>query len=199
MAKPATFPTLYDECKTVSISFLSEHGYLKPGQWKTGTITWSRGEGEHKRVTGSISIEVNTDTQSPYLLLDYKTNDKPVKYPVQLISIPSNIGKEVVWYFLCPSTGKRCRTLYLVDGYFLHRKAFKGCFYEKQTLSHKNRKLHKYLEKAFGIDKVYEQIYSKYFKKHYAGELTRRYLKLLKQIKATKAISESEMLSLIKS
>ncbi len=108
MAKPATFPTLFDECKTFNISFLKSRKYLEPNGWKTGTITWSQGEGEHKRITGSISIEVNTVSESPYIELNYKTNDKPINYQVQLVSIPSNIGKGVVWYFLCPITGKRC-------------------------------------------------------------------------------------------
>ncbi len=196
MSKPASYPTLYNECKIVSVSFLKDHGYLKPDQCKSGTITWSQGEGEHKRITGSISIEINTQTNSPYLELNYKTNDKPIKYQVQLISIPSNIGKGYVRYFVCPNTGKRCRKLFLISGYFLHRKAFKGCFYEAQTRSHKNRKLHNSLEKIFGADKVYEKIYSKYFKTDYAGKPTKRYLKLWQKIQAANSISESELLKL---
>ncbi len=101
-------------------------------------------------------------------------------------------------YLLCPNTGNRCRKLYLIDSYFLHRKAFKGCFYEKQTQSHKNRKLHNYFKKAFGVENVYERLNSKYFKTHYAGELTKRYLKLLKQAEAANAISDSEILELMK-
>jgi len=44
---------------------------------------------------------------------------------------PEYPGKGVIWHFLCPATRKRCRKLYLVDTYFLHREAFNGCFYEK--------------------------------------------------------------------
>jgi hypothetical protein len=198
MAKPATFPTLFDECKTVTIAFLKAHGYLKPDQLKTGTITWSRGEGEHKRITGSISIEVNTNSENPYLELNYKTNDKPISYRVQLVSIPSNIGKGLIWYFLCPNTRRRCRKLYLISGYFLHRKAFTGCFYEKQTYSHKNRKQFGLWGKLFDTDKVYEQIYSKHFKTDYAGKPTKRYLKLLNKIQAANSISKSEVLNLFK-
>ena len=42
MPKPHTFPTLYDDLKTVSISFLAKHGYLKPNQLKSGSIHWGR-------------------------------------------------------------------------------------------------------------------------------------------------------------
>lgn len=190
MPKPHTFPTLFDEVKTVSISFLGKHGYLKLNQWQSGTITWRR-NGEK---TGSISISVNIQPESPYLELDYKSNDTPINYKLRLVSIPSNIGKGVIWYFICPHTGKRCRKLYLIDGYFYHRSAFRGCMYEKQTYSHNNRWLGKQFDKLFGSEKAYEQIYSKHFKKQYNGKPTKRYLKLLKQAHAGEGISEEALL-----
>ncbi len=43
MAKCPTFPTLDDECKTVTITKLKEWGYLEPNKIITGgMITWSR-------------------------------------------------------------------------------------------------------------------------------------------------------------
>ncbi len=131
-----------------------------PGQWKSGMITWSRNGNK----TGSIAIIVDTFSESPYLDLDYKCNDQLIKYRIQLVSIPANIGKGAVWYFLCPNTAKRCRKLYLVGTYFLHREAFRGCMYEKQTYSHNGRKMNKSFEMILGTDKIYEQIYSKHFK-----------------------------------
>lgn len=190
MPKPHTFPTLYDECKTLSISFLSKHGYLKPNQWQSNTITWSRNGSK----TGSISIRINTLTEDAYLEVDYKCNDTPINYKVSLISIPSNIGKGVIWYFVCPHTRKRCRKLYLVSGYFYHRSAFRGCMYEKQTYSHNNRLLCNQFDKLFESEKAYEQIYSKHFKKQYNGKPTKRYLKLLKQAKAGETVSMEELL-----
>jgi hypothetical protein len=78
----------------------------------------------------------------------------------------------------------------------LHRKAFKDCFYKKQTYSHKNRQLNKSFEAFFGADKAYEQIYSKHFKKHYAGKLTKRYLKLNNQLQKADEISVDELTDL---
>lgn len=190
MPKPYSFPTLYDECKTVSISFLRQHGYLKLNNWQSGVITWSRNGNK----TGSISININTRLASPYLELDYKSNYTPIKYQVDLVSIPSNIGKGVIWYFICPHTRKRCRKLYLVGGYFYHRSAFRDCMYEKQTYSHNNRWLCNQFDKLFNSEKAYEQIYSKHFKKQYKGKPTKRYLKLLKQAKAGEGISEEALL-----
>lgn len=185
MPKPYTFPTLYDDLKTVSISFLTKHGYLKPNQWQSGTINWSRNGNK----TASISIRVNTEPESPYVELDYKCNEAPINYRVQLVSAPSNLGKGVVWYFVCPHTGKRCRKLYLADTYFYHRSAFRGCMYEKQTQSKKSRFIDKTLGAYFRTDQLFEQLYKKHFKKQYAGKPTKKYLKLTQQIRKAESIT----------
>jgi hypothetical protein len=189
MPKPHTFPTLYDEVKTVSISFLTKHGYLKPNQLKVGSVHWSR-NGEN---IGSISIRVCTHSENLFLEFDYKCNQVPIKYKVQLISVPSNLGKGVVWYFVCPRTGKHCRKLYLADTYFYHREAFKGCMYEKQTQSKKSRYLDKTIGAYFKTDQLYEQLYKKNFKKQYAGKPTKNYLKLTQQIQKAESISYHEI------
>jgi hypothetical protein len=160
MPKLPTFPTLYDECWQISISYLTKWGYLKPGQGKSATITWSRGEGEHKEIRAQIRIVVSMDGPSPYLELNYRCNGNPIKYRVPIVSVPSNLGKGLIWFFLCPRSGKRCRKLYYVNSYFYHRSAFTRCMYEKQTLSDRSRKLIKHYEKVFGVDKAFELIYS---------------------------------------
>jgi len=195
MPKFTTFPTLFDDLKTISISFLGKHGYFKPNQMLSGIITWSRNGNK----TGSISIMVNTLTESPYLHLDYKYNEAPINYKVQLISTLSNLGKGVVWYFICPRTGKRCRKLYLADTYFYHRSAFRGCMYKKQTQSKKNRYFDKTLEKCFRTDQLFEQLYKKHFKKQYAGKPTKKYLKLTQQIQRAESITFQEIEKILKS
>lgn len=174
MAKHPTYPTLYDGLKTINISFLKSHQYLEDKVYKGGTITWSRNGHE----TGSVSIKVNTQSETPYLELEYKYDQSLINYRVQLVSIPSNLGKGVVWFFICPHTGKRCRKLYFAGTYFYHRSAFRGCMYEKQTLSKKNRQLDNLMRAYFYND----QLYKKHFKKQYAGKPTKRYLRLKKQL-----------------
>jgi len=189
MPKPHTFPTLLDDVKKISIFFLARHGYLKPNQWQRGTITWSSNENK----TGSISIRVNTQSEQPYIELDYKYNEAPINYRVQLVSAPSNLGKGFVWYFVCPHTGKRCRKLYLADTYFYHRAAFRGCMYEKQTQSKKSRYLNKTLGVYFRSEQLFEQLYKKHFKKQYAGKPTKKYLKLTQQIQRAERITYHEI------
>ncbi len=177
MPKPRTFPTLYDELKTVSISFLAKHGYLKPNQWKGGSINWSRNGNN----TGSISIKVCTQPENSFIELDYNCNKSPINYRVQLISTPSNLGKGVVWYFVCPYTGKRCRKLYLADTYFYHRSAFRGCMYEKQTYSKKNRLYFRQLQILFDEENDLCKSNKKHNKTFYKGKPTKRLLKTMKK------------------
>ncbi len=117
---------------------------------------------------------------------------EPIKYRVQLLAIPSNLGKGLIWYFICPHTGKRCRKLHLVGKYFYHRTACRG-LYENQTKS----KYYKILEKAMGggykSDQLFEQLYKKNFKKQYAGKPTKKYLKLTQQIQRVESIPAHEI------
>ena len=195
MPKQYTFPSLYDECKTLSIAFLKKYNYLRPDNIQGGTVNWSR-NGERY---ASIGISVNTFAERPYLELDYKCNGEPINYKVFLVSISSNIGGGKVWYFLCPNTGKRCRKLYMIDRYFLHRSAFRGAMYENQTYSKSARHQFKLWGKLFDTDKVYEQLYGKYFKKQYAGKPTKRYLKLWKKLREAGEVSERDLLNFLKS
>ncbi|MDD2262917.1 MAG: hypothetical protein PHW20_11725 [Clostridia bacterium] len=162
----------------IHISKLKGWGYLNPGQIKSGTLNWSR----NGYPTGSISIQVNTHSKQPYIELDYKYRGEPRNYKVYLTSTPSNLNKGEIWYFICPQTKKRCRKLYSIGGYFLHREAFNGCLYETQTRSKKYRQMDKTLGAYFKSDSLYSELYKKNFKKTYAGKPTKRYLRILEQI-----------------
>lgn len=189
MPKPYTFPTLYNEALQIHISKLKGWGYLQPKQIKSGTLNWSR----NGNPTGSISIQVNTHSEQPYIELDYKYRDEPRNYKVYLTSTPSNLNKGEIWYFICPQTMKRCRKLYSIGGYFLHREAFNGCMYETQTQSKKYRQLDKTLGAYFKIDNLYSELYKKNFKKTYAGKPTKRYLRIMEQIQKAESIPYHEI------
>jgi hypothetical protein len=185
MPKPTTNPTLYDDLIKVTISFLKKNGYLKLNQWRNGTITWSR---DAKKIS-SISIKVNTQPGSEYLELDYKCNGNQINYKVELVSVPSNIGKGFVWYFICPHTSKRCRKLYLANTYFYHRSAFRGCMYRNQTESKINRLItQKY--KPMYKGNAYDQLQEMYFKLYYNGLPTKKYLRIMKKIRKSESLPD---------
>jgi len=189
MPKPYTFPTLYNEALQIHISKLKGWGYLDPEQIKSGTLNWSR----NGNPIGSISIKVNTHSEQPYIELDYKYREEPRNYKVYLTSTPSNLNRGEIWYFICPQTKKRCRKLYSIGGYFLHREAFNGCMYETQTQSKKYRQLDKTLGAYFKIDNLYSELYKKNFKKTYAGKPTKRYLRIMEQIQKAESIPYHEI------
>jgi hypothetical protein len=194
MPKPYTLPTLYDDCYTLNISRLKQWGYLEPGCQKHGTITWSR----YGEILSSISIIVNTiEEHRYYVSLSYNYRGEPRKYNVLITSVNSNLNKGKVLYFICPQTKKRCRKLYLIDGYFLHREAFNGCMYESQTHSKRNRDLLKIFNLAILPDGFYSQRYKKYFKTHYKGKPTKRYQKYLQRVETADSFPPDTMTKLL--
>lgn len=195
MAKGNTFPTLFDTTCQISISDFKRWGFLKPNQTINTELTWSR----HGEQTGSAGLFVSMEETNPFLLLKYSYRSEPREYKVNLFWKESNLHRGKIWFFVCPKTFKYCRKLYLVDGYFLGREAFKGnnCMYEKQTYSKHGRSLDKFFGAYFGTDKAYEQIYSKHFKKYYAGKPTKKYLKLLQKIKESESVSMEQVNSVI--
>ncbi len=185
MPKPYTDPTLFDNALQLSITKLKEWGYLNSNIIKSGIIKWSSNGIE----TGCISIKVNTINQQAFIELNYNYFDEPQQHKILLVSVPSNLGKGVVWFFLCPRTNKRCRILYLIGASFLHREAFINCMYESQTHSKSNRLLKKTMQAYFKTDEAFEQLYKKHFKKTYKGKPTKRYLKLMQQIEDSDSIN----------
>ena len=81
----------------------------------------------------------------------------------------------------------------MVNTYFLHREAFKGAMYVKLTYSKNTRQQFALWGRLFDSEKIYEEIYSKYFKTHYSGRPTRRYIHLCKRLLKAENISEAEI------
>lgn len=111
---------------------------------------------------------------------------------------PTNLGVGEMWFFKCPKTGKLCRKLFSIGGYFLHREAFKGVFYEKQIQSKQMRYLEKHFRSYFGSDHLYDQLSKKHLKKTYAGKTTKKYSKLLKEKQRVDSIDPREIRMLIR-
>jgi hypothetical protein len=182
MAKYHTFPTLYDEVLPISVSKLKEWEYLQPDQYRTGNVTWNSAG----RETVSIGIVINMNER--YLELNYSYSKEPRKYRIELVAVLSNLGRGIVWFFRCPHTLKLCRKLYMIGGVFLHRTAFEGCMYDIQTKSKQWREQEKYFNLIFRPDKLYEELTKSYFKTSYAGKPTKRYQKIMQQIRLAESI-----------
>lgn len=188
MPKPRTFPTLYDEVLKLRIGLLKRDGFLTAGVVRSGAVSWS----SNGNTTDRIGITVDMLSESPYVELAYSYDGQSRKYRVRLVSEPSNLGAGEVWYFLCPYTGKRCRVLYMVGGWFLHREAFNGVYYDSQIQSKKMREYIRVIGPVFKHDKLYEELHKPYFKTHYNGQPTKRYARIKKKLDYKVSVEDYE-------
>ena len=180
MPRFANYPKTVEDCLTFRLKSLTENNntYFTSYGVRKGVTSWSRNGEAHSK----IDIEVTFLEFEKYIVLKYTASGEQKKYKVKIIEVPSNLGKGYLHYFECPITHKLCRKLYLDIGMFLHRTAF-SMIYEKQTESKKWRSLTAVFDKAIIPDAVYSERYKKYFKTHYNGKPTKRYLKLESKIK----------------
>lgn len=180
MGRYGNYPTTVEDCLTFRLKSLTENNstYLTSYGTRKGVTSWST----NGVVNSTINIEVIYSEYEAYIIFDYRCNGEPKRYKVNLVSRVSNLGKGLIWFFVCPSTGKLCRKLHLIRGYFLHRTAFKSMMYSKQIESKKHRNLGKIFEACFVTDEVYNELDKKYFKTHYKGKPTKRYLRLKNKI-----------------
>lgn len=167
-----------ENCNTLNITKLKAWGYLDYGI-KSGVISWRIAGDVHSK----IGIKSTILEHKKYITLEYTQSGEIIKYDVRIESIPSNLGKGAIYYFVCPRTQKHCRKLYCNSKYFLHREAFNYLYYDKQIESKRNRYLVSIFDKVFIKDEVYDILYSKHFKTHYNGKETKRYKKIMDKIK----------------
>ena len=169
MAKRPTHPTIIEDCLCIDLSVLCKKYNLSFPRRFEAEMSWSC----NGKTTSSIGITVNTCEM--YVELDYKYNGQPRKYRVTLVSAASNLGIGRILYFVCPSTGRRCRKLYCVDGWFLHRTAFRDCCYKQQTYSKSIRALHTLIfpKDMELIDKL------RTCRETYNGKPTRRFVNIM--------------------
>ena len=156
--------SLYEDTIKISFRELRKWGYFKKDSFKSGTLTWSRLGNSFVSINIAVCIR-----EEPHVTLSYNYGGEPRKYDISLVSLPSNLGKGKVWYFLCPHTGKRCRVLYSIEGYFLHREAPSSRIYESQTRSQFSRAMDKVFHPPYGKQKIHDELNRPYFKTHYAG------------------------------
>lgn len=185
MAKNYTFPFLFDEVKSISITDLKKLKYLQKNCLVTGTINWIKQEEN----SGSINIKTLLNGDHNYIEFDYNCNNLPHNYRVNLVFTKSNLNKGVIWYFKCKYTGVRCRKLHLINGIFQHRSILKTGMYSSQTTSKNYRTLEKMYGEYFKFDTYYSELHSKHFKKYYKDKPTKKYLRLLK---LTSQVSEKK-------
>lgn len=131
-------------------------------------MTWER----DGRTIAQITIVARMGDAHPSIAVFYSYYGESKAYKIQLDFTPSNLPDHAdtgYYYFICPVTGNRCRKLYLVNGQFMSRKAFRP-LYPIQTMSRQSRAGYRVIDKWLRIDD--EERASRYRKTHYRGNPT---------------------------
>jgi hypothetical protein len=154
------------QCLQVSIKAFTKH--IKEGtNFLVGSMNWDSG--------GSITVKLLKENNRYFVELDYiKTIDgekKNIQYKVLVCTVPSNLGKGEVYYFLCPFSHKRCKVLYMAYGslYFKSRVAYRHRIYFASQMS---SRLDKHNDAYWRLERKLELLYPKHPKTHYKGEET---------------------------
>lgn len=170
---PSFAPTVEDSL-IIGLSDLKKKWHPFHKAFETGwrTMLWKRGEIDSAQISYRIS---SLNRHEKTLYLRYKFEDEQINYSLKLVSIPSNLGRGVRWYFVCPATKKRCIKLICPPGekHFLHREAFKGILYESQARSKSERRFNQAFGSYFDYLEIEEKVNQKYRKSHYQGKPTR--------------------------
>lgn len=170
------------EALRIELSYLLRQGFVRKGHEVSGMLSWTNWD--------SIGIASTYNNDKKQIRLNYtltfrNTGEKEsCGQVIQLTTIPSNLGRGEIVYFVCPITGRRARILYKCYGskIWKSRGAYRNrIYYPSQQCSkhdyHNTRywALEKELDKCQAISK----------KKHYQGKETRirRRIKLLREQK----------------
>lgn len=154
----------------LSVTACKRLGYFTPQATASGVVRWTRERDGETVEIASIRLETHLTGTIPYAVLTYNYKGTPVRTEITLRFRPSNLKAGTgYYYFVCPVTGLSCRKLYLVNGRFVGRMAFRP-LYPQQAESHKQRDLSTYTLLALG---VYEDLLNKPYRRlTYRGRLT---------------------------
>lgn len=167
---------LSHQCKRIDLSYLLKRNIIQQGKATQATLGWND--------DSSISIKTNWSNQDRYILLDYthtdyEGNKRALSYRVNIIALPSNLGKGQVLFMICPVSGRLCRKLFMAYGsqYFKSIKAYQTRIYYTGQLS---SKLSRSNDKYWQLFNYFESLPKQRNQSHYKGIETKRNIRTVK-------------------
>lgn len=165
------------EALRLELGYLLKH-YLKPGCVIQTNFSWTkrwRSESEGTVVASvKLSCKLLHDSSEGWVMLEYTQGEIPRCDRIDLVSVPSNLGKGRVLYFVCPETGRKCRMLYRCydSQIWKSREAYqRRIYYECQHSS----KMNGPNDRWWHIERLLPKIQTPIRRSTtYAGKLTRR-------------------------
>jgi hypothetical protein len=148
--------TVVEDCLSLDTNRWTRDGILKPGQWQSGTWTWTYPSGNQFTVNYEVGAE---DPESAGVRLFYCTQEQSLDYRVRLATTRPKFGG-YRWWFVCPlivngvECNRRVRKLYLPPPsarYFGCRHCH-GLTYTSCQESHKYDALYQEMAGSLGWD-----------------------------------------------
>jgi len=177
MGRNKTGASTCKEVQRIELSHLIKRKLIQKSKQLSFSYTWSDGWGNP---TGRVIMITHNGETEKYLRLIYTVTNrytgdkKDYDYKIQIVALPSNLGKGEVLYFLCPVSGKRCRILYSAYGYpkWKSREAYNHRLYYKSQLSSKMSKAN---DRYWAINRQLKKMENaKHFPLSYKGIPTKR-------------------------
>ncbi len=169
--------------RKLDLGWMLKNKFIVKNKVVKGTLVWMDGS--------TAEYESLLSANEKYLKVNYTITKRsgktiPYNYMIQLVTVPSNLGKGEILYFQCPDSGKRARILYSANGHdkYVHREWYlekhgKRLYYNSQLCSksdYHNTRYHTLSNKI--NDLLDDLINKKHRNMHYKGEPTKNYQRL---------------------
>lgn len=166
--------TTAEVCK-LELKLLLRDKMLQKDCHYAGSLTWTNGS--------SCTFESKYDKEEKYVRLKYTLTEfgsgKKLEYDykIQLTTLPSNLGKGEVLYFLCPQTRTPCRVLYRAYGSHIYtsRQAYPNRIYYPLQVSSK-RSI--YNDRYWRLENILQPLYKMRDTGTYKGKRTKRFVRI---------------------
>lgn len=142
----------------------------------TSRMQWNNGN--------NIGYRVTRNGQKITLSLNYTINkdggEQSISYDILITTKPSNLGKGVIYQFICPVDGNPCNILYMAHGsrYFMSRAAYERrkarIYYPTQLSGYYDKSNDNY----WHLDSLIKELEKKHPKSHYRGAVTKPQVRL---------------------
>ncbi|MCG2460385.1 hypothetical protein K8352_06470 [Flavobacteriaceae bacterium F89] len=178
MGKTSTGVMSTSQCRKLDLGFMLKNGWIKKGCAMKGQMSWT---GENTAEIETVYTDIEKYVRMVYTITDRQGAVTNYDYKIELVTVPSNLGKGEILYLLCPETSIRARILYSAYGYgkYVHRNWYleqygKRLYYNTQLCTkyeYHNTRYHTLDRKINDlIDKLFN---SKHRKMHYKGKPTK--------------------------
>lgn len=183
MGRSSTGAWTTNECRKLDLRWMLKNGYIYKGGMATGEMQWENGGSASFR---SVYTKDEAYFQISYSLTDMSGTETYHDYRIELIRIPSNLGKGEVIYFQCPESGKLARVLYMAyrNNKYVHRDWYlenygRRLFYNTQSDPKDDYHNTMYFNLKHKTEIWQKSLFAKHRKIYYAGKPTKEYQQYL--------------------